>query len=241
MSRSTPPLPRRRRRGRALLAAGALIATALGTGGMLQGTASAAAVGCSVDYRTNDWGSGFTADVTITNSGTTAVNGWTLSYAYAGNQTLSGGWNGQWSQSGRNITVRNAAHNAGIAANGGSVSTGAQFTYSGSNAAPTSFAVNGVTCGEDPGGPGEPGEPGEPGNPPGDRVDNPYVGAGVYVNPEWSANAAAEPGGSRIANQPTGVWLDRTAAIHGTGQGAGRTMGLRDHLDAAVVQAASHS
>ncbi|UWM51195.1 glycoside hydrolase family 6 protein [Streptomyces carpaticus] len=242
MSRINPPLPRRRRRG-ALLATGALVATALGTGGMLQGTASAAAVECSVDYRTNDWGSGFTTDVTITNSGTTAVNGWTLTYSYSGNQTLAGGWNGQWSQSGSNITVRNAAHNAGIAANGGSVSTGAQFTYSGTNTAPTSFAVNGITCGGgsgNPGEPGEPGEPGNPGNPPGDRVDNPYVGAGVYVNPEWSANAAAEPGGSRIADQPTGVWLDRTAAIEGSGQGAGRTMGLRDHLDEAVLQAAGH-
>ncbi|NJP68987.1 glycoside hydrolase family 6 protein [Streptomyces spiramenti] len=72
------------------------------------------------------------------------------------------------------------------------------------------------------------------------RVDNPYVGAGVYVNPEWSANAAAEPGGSAIADQPTGVWMDRTAAIEGTGQGAGRTMGLADHLDEAVIQAQGH-
>ncbi|WP_228984959.1 glycoside hydrolase family 6 protein, partial [Streptomyces sp. DH12] len=67
------------------------------------------------------------------------------------------------------------------------------------------------------------------------RVDNPYDGAKVYVNPEWSANAAAEPGGSRIANEPTGVWLDRTAAING----AGGKMGLRDHLDEALEQKGS--
>ncbi|MDT0319545.1 glycoside hydrolase family 6 protein [Streptomyces millisiae] len=65
------------------------------------------------------------------------------------------------------------------------------------------------------------------------RVDNPYVGADVYVNPEWSARAAAEPGGSAIANEPTGVWLDRIAAIEGVNGG----MGLRDHLDEAVEQA----
>jgi cellulose 1,4-beta-cellobiosidase len=64
------------------------------------------------------------------------------------------------------------------------------------------------------------------------RVDNPYSGARVYVNPEWSAKAAAEPGGSRVANQPTAVWLDRIAAIEGVNGG----MGLRDHLDAAVSQ-----
>src|SRR5262245_30346037 len=64
------------------------------------------------------------------------------------------------------------------------------------------------------------------------KVDNPYSGARVYVNPEWSAKAAAESGGSRIANQPTGVWLDRIAAIDGVNGG----MGLRDHLDEAVSQ-----
>ena len=52
------------------------------------------------------------------------------------------------------------------------------------------------------------------------------------MNPDWSAKAAAEPGGSRVANQPTGVWLDRIAAIAGTVDG----MGLRAHLDAALAQ-----
>ncbi|MCT2590085.1 glycoside hydrolase family 6 protein [Streptomyces sp. N2-109] len=65
-----------------------------------------------------------------------------------------------------------------------------------------------------------------------ERVDNPYVGAKQYVNPEWSAKAAAEPGGGAVAGEPTGVWLDRIAAI----EGAGDTMGLRDHLDTALQQ-----
>jgi cellulose 1,4-beta-cellobiosidase len=66
------------------------------------------------------------------------------------------------------------------------------------------------------------------------RVDNPYAGAGVYVNPEWAANAASEPGGAAIADQPTAVWLDRIAAIEGVNGG----MGLRDHMEEALVQAA---
>ena len=68
------------------------------------------------------------------------------------------------------------------------------------------------------------------------RVDNPFEGATAYVNPEWPRNAAAEPGGSPIANQPTAVWLDRIAAIDGR-----RTarMGLRAHLDAALAQGAA--
>ncbi|ARQ68625.1 glycoside hydrolase family 6 protein [Streptomyces marincola] len=232
MSRTNPP-PRRRRR--ALLTAGALAATALGTGGMMQGTASAADFACEVDYSANDWGSGFTANLSITNTGSTATNGWTLTYSYAGNQRLSQGWNGQWSQSGQTVTVRDTGWNGAIAPNA-TVSTGANFTYSGTNAAPTSFAVNGVTCGEDGGGPG-PG-PGPDPDPPGDRVDNPYEDAGVYVNPDWSANAASEPGGSAIADEPTAVWLDRRAAI--TGGSAGNSTGLREHLDNALVQAEEH-
>ncbi|MDX3274107.1 cellulose binding domain-containing protein, partial [Streptomyces scabiei] len=139
--------PRRRRRASrrlwtAVVAAFALPLTMLGTGST---SASAAAVACNVDYKTNDWGSGFTAELTITNRGTEAINGWTLTYAYAGNQTLSNGWSGTWTQSGKSVTAKNASWNGTIAV-GAAVSTGAQFTYSGANAAPTGFAVNGTTC-----------------------------------------------------------------------------------------------
>ncbi|MFF4571683.1 glycoside hydrolase family 48 protein [Streptomyces sp. NPDC001410] len=137
---------RRRRAARrwwtAALAALALPLTMLATGTT---AAHAATVQCSVDYKTNDWGSGFTADLTITNRGTAAIDGWTLAYGYTGNQKLTNGWNGTWSQSGQTITVQNASYN-GTIASGAAVSTGAQFTYSGANAAPTSFAVNGTTC-----------------------------------------------------------------------------------------------
>ncbi|GAB3219899.1 hypothetical protein GCM10027447_03690 [Glycomyces halotolerans] len=70
------------------------------------------------------------------------------------------------------------------------------------------------------------------------RVDNPYEGAQVYVNPIWSDNAAAEPGGEAIADQPTGVWMDRIGAIEGNDSPTTGSMGLRDHLDEAVAQGA---
>ncbi|GAA2365140.1 glycoside hydrolase family 6 protein [Dactylosporangium salmoneum] len=72
----------------------------------------------------------------------------------------------------------------------------------------------------------------------GTHVDNPYVGAKVYVNPDWSAKAAAESGGSRISNQPTGVWLDSIAAITAP-SGSGYTTSLRKHLDNALAQGAT--
>ncbi|KAB1981395.1 glycoside hydrolase family 48 protein [Streptomyces triticiradicis] len=137
---------RLRRRSRRLWTA-VVAALALPLATLATGTtpAHAAALQCSVDYKTNDWGSGFTADLTITNRGTDAINGWTLTYAYTGNQTLTNGWNGTWSQSGKTVTVKNASWNGSIGA-GTAVTTGAQFTYSGTNTAPASYAVNGTTC-----------------------------------------------------------------------------------------------
>ncbi|MEU6410398.1 glycoside hydrolase family 6 protein [Microbispora sp. NPDC046933] len=69
------------------------------------------------------------------------------------------------------------------------------------------------------------------------RVDNPYVAAGRYVDPWWYASAAAEPGGAAVANQPTGVWLDRVSLIEGTAS----SPGLRAHLNEAVRQDAFDS
>jgi hypothetical protein len=131
----------------ALALGSALVATAAaGLTLVGPGTAAAATTACTVDYSVNDWGSGFTANVKISNVGSAALNGWTLSYAYTGNQTLSGtGWNGTWSQSGKNVTVVNPAWATSIPA-GGNTTAGANFSYSGTNTAPTAFTVNGVSC-----------------------------------------------------------------------------------------------
>ncbi|MGW7337494.1 glycoside hydrolase family 6 protein [Streptomyces sp. NPDC054808] len=224
----------------AMLAALTLVAGASGTALAAQSaSAGAAAAACTVDYQVqNDWGSGFTAAVTVTNNGA-ATSSWSLGWTYAGSQKVTNSWNAKVSQSGAAVTATNESYN-GTLSTGGSASFGFQGTYSGSNAIPATFTLNGVTCnvdgGTDPTDPTDP--PTDPTDPPTDpsgRVDNPYEGAKVYVNPEWSANAAAEPGGDRIADEPTGVWLDRIAAIEGVNGG----MGLRDHLDAALEQKGS--
>ncbi|MFJ7175381.1 glycoside hydrolase family 6 protein [Streptomyces massasporeus] len=216
----------------ALLAAMALVAGATGTAFAVDpGSAGIAAVPCTVDYEIqNQWSTGFTAAVTVTNN-SAAKSSWSLKWSYSGNQKVTSGWNAKLSQSGAAVTAANETYNAQLAT-GGSVSFGFQGSYSGSNAIPATFTLDGVTCNVDGG--GDPTDPPDPEGP-SSRVDNPYEGAKVYVNPEWSANAAAEPGGSRIADQPTGVWLDRTAAING----AGGKMGLRAHLDEALRQKGS--
>ncbi|WNI18793.1 glycoside hydrolase family 48 protein [Actinacidiphila sp. ITFR-21] len=144
MPRGRPFGKRIRRLATAFAAALALPLAMTAAGG--GPVAHAAAVQCSVDYTTSDWGSGFTANAKITNLGTTALSGWTLTYTYAGNQTLQNGWNGTWSQSGHNVTVVAADWNKTVAA-GGNVTASANFGYSGTNTAPTAFAVNGTVCG----------------------------------------------------------------------------------------------
>ncbi|MDX3640467.1 glycoside hydrolase family 6 protein [Streptomyces sp. MB09-02B] len=216
----------------ALLAALALVAGAAGTAmAAVPDDVGAQAVPCTVDYKVqNQWSTGFTAAVTVTNN-SAAKSSWAVKWSYAGNQQVTSGWNSRITQSGASVTAANETYN-GALATGGSVSFGFQASYSGTNALPTTFTLDGVTCNVDDGG-----GPGGPGNPPGPgtKVDNPYTGAKVYVNPEWSEKAAAEPGGGRISSQPTGVWLDRIAAIAGTGG----KMGLRAHLDEALRQKGS--
>jgi cellulose 1,4-beta-cellobiosidase len=213
----------------AMLAALALVAGASGTAfAVVPADVGAAAVPCTVDYKVqNQWDTGFTAAVTITNN-SAAKSSWSLKWSYAGNQKVTSGWNAKVSQSGTAVTATNESYN-GTLATGGSAGFGFQGTYSGTNAIPATFTLDGVTCNVDSGGPTDPPDPTGP------KVDNPYNGAKVYVNPEWSAKAAAEPGGSRISNQPTGVWLDRIAAINGVNGG----MGLRAHLDKALEQKGS--
>ncbi|GAA2658030.1 glycoside hydrolase family 6 protein [Streptomyces vastus] len=214
----------------ALLAAFALLASGTGTAvAAMPPDAGPAAVPCTVDYKVqNQWDTGFTAAVTVTNN-SAAKSSWAVKWSYAGNQKITNGWNANLSQSGNAVTAANESYN-GTLSTGSSISFGFNASYSGTNAMPTTFTLDGVTCNVDGGG-----GPTDPPDPTGPKVDNPYSGAKVYVNPEWSANARAETGGSRIANQPTGVWLDRTAAING----ANGKMGLRAHLDEALEQKGS--
>src|SRR4051812_45835255 len=92
----------------------ALMLCACGAVPVLGGGTAQAATRCTVDYAVNDWGGGFTATVTLHNTGD-AINGWRLTFSYAGNQKLSQGWNGTWSQSGHDVTVTNASWNAALA------------------------------------------------------------------------------------------------------------------------------
>jgi endoglucanase len=96
----------------------------------------------SVTYSSVDWGSGATVSITIKNNGTTAVDGWTLAFDFPGDQKITNLWCGEFTQSGTTVTISSASFNGTIPA-GGLVSFGFNISYSGTNALPTGFTVNG--------------------------------------------------------------------------------------------------
>jgi endoglucanase len=103
---------------------------------------------CQVTWTVNDWGSGFTTSVRIANSGTAAINGWTLAFSFAGNQRISNGWNATWTQApgSANVTATNVDHNRTIPAGGSVQDLGFQASYTGANARPANFTLNGAAC-----------------------------------------------------------------------------------------------
>ncbi|MGD9249405.1 MAG: glycoside hydrolase family 6 protein, partial [Desulfobacteraceae bacterium] len=74
-----------------------------------------------------------------------------------------------------------------------------------------------------------------------EHVDNPFVDADGYINPDYTAKVLAEAQSqgdalgnamAKVADYSTAVWMDRIAAIEGTDE----VMGLRAHLDQALQQ-----
>jgi poly(hydroxyalkanoate) depolymerase family esterase len=101
---------------------------------------------CHVVYtRNSEWAGGFTAQVVIGNTSTTAISSWSLTWTWPGDQKITSNFNGGFSQTGQNATLTNASYNGSIAA-GGSVSVGFQGTWTSNDTSPTSFSLNGAAC-----------------------------------------------------------------------------------------------
>ena len=93
--------------------------------------------GCSATYDdSNDWGSGFTATVTVTNAGSAPISGWTVTWSFGGNQQITNYWSANLGQSGQSVSAANLGYNGALSP-GGSTTFGFQAAYSGSNTAPT--------------------------------------------------------------------------------------------------------
>jgi hypothetical protein len=100
---------------------------------------------CRVTNTVSSWTGGFTSNITVTNTGSSTVNGWKLGFTLPSGQTVTNAWNATISPSSGAVTATNTSSNAQIAP-GASQSFGFQGTYSGSFAKPASYTLNGTTC-----------------------------------------------------------------------------------------------
>jgi hypothetical protein len=108
-------------------------------------TPPAAQAACRITVRRDEWQGGFVRYVTVTNTGPTAVNGWTLTARAAAGTAVTSGWGAAWSQSGTALRATNLDWNATVAP-GGTVSLGYQGTWTTSDAYPAGWALNGSPC-----------------------------------------------------------------------------------------------
>lgn len=87
----------------------------------------------------------FQAQIAVTNTGTSAISPWTLTWTFPGDQKISSMWTASFTQSGESVTAASESYNATIAS-GGSLTIGFTGMYTSSDAPPASFAVNGTAC-----------------------------------------------------------------------------------------------
>ncbi|MFI2376229.1 cellulose binding domain-containing protein [Streptomyces sp. NPDC018964] len=100
---------------------------------------------CAVSYATNVWQGGFTANVTVRNTGPSAVDGWKLAFTLPSGQRVTHAWNASVSPSSGSVTASGLDGNTRIAS-GGSQSFGFQGSYSGTFTQPNGFSLNGTAC-----------------------------------------------------------------------------------------------
>ncbi|MFG1950279.1 chitinase [Micromonospora sp. NPDC048830] len=105
------------------------------------------AAGATASFvKTSDWGTGWEGKYTITNGGTSTVNGWTLTFDLPAGSTLGSFWDARLTMSGQRVTAVNLTWN-GTLAPGATASFGFLVAGSGS---PTNCQLNGAPCGGGP-------------------------------------------------------------------------------------------
>ncbi|MFG3100764.1 cellulose binding domain-containing protein [Streptomyces sp. NPDC048182] len=99
---------------------------------------------CTVAYDTNVWPGGFTANVSLTNNGSSAVDAWRLGFALPTGQQVTQAWNATVTPSSGNVTATGVSHNARLEP-GATATFGFQGTYGGTFAKPSAFRLNDAT------------------------------------------------------------------------------------------------
>jgi hypothetical protein len=112
-------------------------------------TSTPANSACAVTYEvTSSWGSGYVASVTLSDTGPSPINGWTLNFTFPStSETFNSGWNANWSADGQNVRATSVDWDANLAANGGnSVNIGFVGNNNGAYPSPAAISLNGTVC-----------------------------------------------------------------------------------------------
>ncbi|MGR6922969.1 glucuronyl esterase domain-containing protein [[Actinomadura] parvosata] len=89
------------------------------------------------------WSTGYVIQpLTITNTSTSPLTSWTVTFALPAGHTLTGSWNGTVTTSGQTVTIKNVTHNGTIAAGASNGSAGFQVSRPNGNAS----LPSGYTC-----------------------------------------------------------------------------------------------
>ncbi|WP_326559966.1 CotH kinase family protein [Micromonospora sp. NBC_01796] len=77
------------------------------------------AAGCAATYTVvSQWSGGFQGEVRVT-AGTSAIRGWTVTWTFAGGQTITQAWNATVTSQGSAVTARNVDYNGALAPGAG--------------------------------------------------------------------------------------------------------------------------
>jgi cellulase/cellobiase CelA1 len=113
-------------------------------------TGSPASSSCAVSYDvTQGWSSGFVASISITDTGASPVNGWTLAFKFPADteSVSSSNWNANWTENGTNVQATSLDWDGYLAPNAGnSVSIGFVANQTGAYPSPASVTLNGAVC-----------------------------------------------------------------------------------------------
>lgn len=125
-------------------------ATPTGTGTPTQGSSATATVppgaGCSVHYAVaGQWSGGFLGRITVTNTGSAAVDSWRLSWTFPDGQRVTSMWGATASAEGDRVIAEALSWNSALAP-GATADLGFIGTWSESNRVPAAFTLNSSTC-----------------------------------------------------------------------------------------------
>ena len=100
---------------------------------------------CKVSDTIDAWNTGLTENITVTNTGSSTVTGWKLTFTLASGQSVTNVWNATITPSSGTVSATNLSYNASLAP-GGSASFGFQANHTGNATPPPTFTLNGSTC-----------------------------------------------------------------------------------------------